>query len=142
MRRRPPRDSALNRNFPDKCIYALLPAPNGCTTWNATREQRQESVHNEAKFMASYVTGSHNIKFGVENDWGPGRQRKNTRNGHLHAALQQQSAQPRSRSSTIRSSSPRTSRTTSASSLQDSWTIKRLTINPGLRVPVGRNRHV
>ena len=83
MRRRPPRDTALNRNFPDKCIYALLPAPNGCTTWNATREQRQESVHNEAKFMASYVTGSHNIKVGIENDWGPGRQRKNTRNGHL-----------------------------------------------------------
>ena len=79
----PTTDSALNRNFPDKCIYALLPPPNGCTTWNATREQRQESVHNEAKFMASYVTGSHNIKFGIENDWGPGRQRKNTRNGHL-----------------------------------------------------------
>ena len=60
-----------------------LARPDGCTAWNATREQRQESVHNEAKFMASYMTGSHNIKVGIENDWGPGRQRKNTRNGHL-----------------------------------------------------------
>ena len=84
--------------------------------------------------MASYVTGSHNIKFGIENDWGPGPAAQEHAQWASAAALHQQSADPRSRSSTIRSSSLHTSRTTSASSLQDSWTIKRLTINPGLRV--------
>ena len=71
-------DYTLNRNFPDRCVYVT-----GCTAWNTTRLQRQESVRNVAKSSASYVTGSHNIKVGFENTWGPGRQRKNTRNGHL-----------------------------------------------------------
>ena len=129
----PTTDSALNRNFPDKCIYASLPAPNGCTTWNATREQRQESVHNEAKFSASYVTGSHNIKVGVENDWGPGRQRKNTRNGHL-----QQRYNNNQPSEVEVFNNPVIQPAYVAYDVgifaQDSWTIKRLTINPGLRV--------
>ncbi len=129
----PTTDSAFNRNFPDKCIYALLPAPNGCTAWNATREQRQESVHNEAKFMASYVTGSHNIKFGIENDWGPGRQRKNTRNGHL---VQLYNANQPSQVEVYNNPiiQPAYVAYDVGLFLQDSWTIKRLTINPGLRV--------
>jgi hypothetical protein len=129
----PTTDSALNRNFPDKCIYALLPAPNGCTAWNATREQRQESVHNEAKFMASYVTGSHNIKVGIENDWGPGRQRKNTRNGHL-----QQRYNNNQPSQVEVFNNPVIQPAYVAYDVgifaQDSWTLRRLTINPGLRV--------
>jgi hypothetical protein len=126
-------DTALNRNFPDKCIYAYLPAPNGCTAWNATREQRQESVHNEAKFAASYVTGSHNIKVGIENDWGPGRQRKNTRNGHL---IQLYSNNLPSQVEVYNNPviQPAFVAYDVGIFAQDSWTIKRLTINPGLRV--------
>ena len=121
-------DTALNFNFPDKCAYA-----SGCTTWNATREQRQESLHNEAKFAASYVTGSHNIKVGVENDWGPGRQRKNTRNGHLEQRYTNN--QP---TSVVVYNNPVIQPAYVAYDVgvfaQDSWTLRRLTINPGLRV--------
>jgi carboxypeptidase family protein len=129
----PTSDTALNRNFPDKCIYASLPQPNGCTTWNATREQRQESVHNEAKFSASYVTGSHNIKVGIENDWGPGRQRKNTRNGHLQQRYTNNAPQEVEvfNNPVIQ---PAYVAYDVGIFAQDSWTIKRLTINPGLRV--------
>ena len=132
MRRRPPpirRSTATSRTS----ASMRLPAPNGCTAWNATREQRQESVHNEAKFMASYVTGSHNIKVGIENDWGPGRQRKNTRNGHL------QQRYVNNQPSTVEVFNnpviqPAYVAYDVGIFVQDSWTMKRLTINPGLRV--------
>lgn len=129
----PTSDTALNRSFPAKCIYANLPPPNGCTTWNATREQRQESVHNEAKVAASYVTGSHNIKVGIENDWGPGRQRKNTRNGHLQQRYNNnQPSQVEVFNNPI--IQPAYVAYDVGIFAQDSWTIKRLTLNPGLRV--------
>ena len=121
-------DDTLNFNFPLKCAYVT-----GCRTWNATREQRQESIHNTAKFAASYVTGSHNIKVGVENQWGPGRQRKNTRNGHL-----QQNYSNNQPSSVDVFNNPVIQPSYVAYDVgifaQDSWTIKRLTISPGLRV--------
>jgi carboxypeptidase family protein len=124
----PTTDTAFNFAFPDKCAYA-----SGCLAWNATREQRQESLHNEAKFAASYVTGSHNIKVGVENDWGPGRQRKNTRNGHL-----QQRYNNNQPSQVEVFNNPVIQPAYVAYDVgifaQDSWTLRRLTINPGLRV--------
>jgi hypothetical protein len=121
-------DSALNRNFPGRCSL-----PDGCTRWNATRLQRQESVHNVAKFAASYVTGSHNIKVGFENQWGPGRQRKNTRNGHLTASYSNNVANQVAvfNNPTIQ---PAYVAYDVGLFAQDSWTMKRLTINPGLRV--------
>ena len=83
--------------------------------------------------MASYVTGSHNIKVGIENDWGPGRQRKNTRNGHL------QQRYTNNQPATVEVfNNPVIQPAYVAYDVgifaQDSWTIKRLTINPGLRV--------
>lgn len=124
----PTTDTALNFNFPDKCAYA-----SGCTAWNATREQRQESLHNEAKFAASYVTGSHNIKVGVENDWGPGRQRKNTRNGHLQQRYNNnQPTQVEVFNNPV--IQPAYVAYDIGIFAQDSWTLRRLTINPGLRV--------
>lgn len=121
-------DTALNRNFPDRCAYAT-----GCTTWNTTRSQRQESVRNVGKVSASYVTGSHNIKFGFENQWGPGRQRKNTRNGHLTVSYVNNLANQVSvfNNPTIQPSYVAYDVGTFA---QDSWTLKRLTLNPGIRV--------
>lgn len=121
-------DSTFNRNFPDRCAYAT-----GCTRWNTIRSQRQESVHNEAKFSASYVTGSHNIKMGVENDWGPGRQRKNTRNGHLIVLYNNnQPSQVEVFNNPV--IQPAYVAYDVGIFAQDSWTIRRLTINPGLRV--------
>ena len=111
----PTTDTALNRNFADKCMYALCPP--GCTAWNATREQRQESVHNEAKFMASYVTGSHNIKVGFENRLGSRAASARTR----ATAICSSTTSTISRSTVEVFNNPdhpavRTSRTTSASS--------------------------
>ena len=124
----PTSDSALNKNFPDKCAYVT-----GCTTWNATRTQRQESQHNTAAASASYVTGSHNIKVGFSNQWGPGRQRKNTRNGHL-----QQNYNNNVASTVFVYNNPVIQPSYVAYDLgifaQDSWTLKRLTVNPGMRV--------
>jgi hypothetical protein len=124
----PTTDTALNKNFPDKCAYV-----SGCTTWNATRTQRQESQHNTAAASASYVTGSHNIKVGFSNQWGPGRQRKNTRNGHL-----QQNYVNNVASTVSVFNNPIIQPSYVAYDLgifaQDSWTLKRLTVNPGLRV--------
>ncbi|MCM3879225.1 MAG: hypothetical protein ND807_03865, partial [Vicinamibacterales bacterium] len=121
-------DTALNKNFPDRCAYAT-----GCTTWNTTRLQRQESVRNVGKVSASYVTGSHNIKAGFENQWGPGRQRKNTRNGHLVANYTNNLAQTVTvyNNPTIQ---PSYVAYDVGLFVQDSWAIKRLTFNPGLRV--------
>jgi hypothetical protein len=121
-------DTALNKNFPLKCAYVT-----GCTAWNATRTQRQESQHNTAAASASYVTGSHNIKIGFSNQWGPGRQRKNTRNGHL-----QQNYTNNVASTVSVFNNPIIQPSYVAYDLgvyaQDSWTLKRLTVNPGLRV--------
>ncbi len=121
-------DSALNKNFPDRCAYA-----SGCTQWNATRSQRQESVRNVGKVSASYVTGTHNIKFGFENQWGPGRQRKNTRNGHLTVSYSNNQPDHVTvyNNPTIQ---PAYVAYDVGVFAQDSWTMKRLTVNPGLRV--------
>ena len=119
--------------LPGQVHLCAAACPERLHGWNATREQRQESVHNEAKFMASYVTGSHNIKFGIENDWGPGRQRKNTRNGHL----QQRYANNQPTTVEVFNNpviQPAFVAYDVGIFVQDSWTIKRLTINPGLRV--------
>ena len=121
-------DTALNKNFPDRCMYVT-----GCTAWNTTRLQRQESVRNVMKASASYVTGSHNIKVGIENTFGPGRQRKNTRNGHL--TVNYVNNQP---TNVIVYNNPTISPAYVAYDVglfaQDSWTLKRLTVNPGIRV--------
>jgi hypothetical protein len=121
-------DNTLNLNFPDRCAYST-----GCTRWNTTRAQRQESVRNVFKTSASYVTGSHNIKVGLENTWGPGRQRKNTRNGHITVSYANNLANSVSvwNNPTI---SPAYVAYDVGVFAQDSWTIKRLTVNPGIRV--------
>lgn len=124
----PTTDTALNKNFPDKCAYVI-----GCTTWNATRTQRQESQHNTAAASASYVTGTHNLKVGFSNQWGPGRQRKNTRNGHL-----QQNYVNNVPTTVTVFNNPIIQPSYVAYDVgvfaQDTWTIHRLTVNPGLRV--------
>jgi hypothetical protein len=121
-------DNTLNRNFPEQCAYAV-----GCTRWNTIRSQRQESVRNVFKTSASYVTGSHNIKVGLENTWGPGRQRKNTRNGHITVSYANNLA-----NSVNVWNNPTISPAYVAYDVgvfaQDSWTIRRLTVNPGIRV--------
>ena len=122
-------DNALNKNFPNECAYAT-----GCTTWgNTFRLQRQESVRNVVKASASYVTGSHNIKVGVENTYGPGRQRKNYRNGDLIENYNNNLAN----TVTVYNNpiiQPAYVAYDVGVFAQDSWTLKRLTVNPGIRV--------
>ena len=121
-------DTSLNKNFPLQCAYAI-----GCTAWNATREQRQESLHNTVAASAAYVTGTHNIKIGFSNQFGPGRQRKNTRNGDLQENFVNN--QP---STVTVYNDPVIQPSYVAYDVgvyaQDTWTIKRFTANPGLRV--------
>ena len=77
------------------------------------------------------MTGSHNLKVGFSNQWGPGRQRKNTRNGHL-----QQNYVNNVASTVSVFNNPVIQPSYVAYDLgvfvQDSWTLKRLTVNPGM----------
>ena len=69
----------------------------------------------------------------IENDWGPGRQRKNTRNGHLQQRYtNNQPTQVEVFNNPV--IQPAYVAYDVGIFVQDSWTIKRLTINPGLRV--------
>jgi len=119
-------DSALNIN-PD-CAYTF-----GCTRWvSQSEDQRTEDTRRVIIGTMSYVTGTHNIKFGVQDSFGP---------VHVYSDRQGDLTE------TYAAGKPSTVTvytTPSFSSVhvnydlgyfvQDSWTIKRLTLNPGLRV--------
>jgi hypothetical protein len=122
------RDSALNKDFYPACAY-----PGGCTWWMSYETSRADPLMNHyALLAASYVTGTHNIKVGVQNEWGPDSW-KREKNGDLVANY------VNNRPQTV------TVYNTPIISLcnvnydigvfaQDSWTIKRMTLNPGVRV--------
>jgi len=119
-------DTALNVN-PD-CAYTF-----GCTAWISNgQDQRTEDTRRVIVGSMSYVTGSHNIKFGFQDSFGP-----------VHVYTDRQAdlvenyvnGQP----STVTVYSTPSNRFTHVNYdfgyyVQDSWTIKRLTLNPGLRV--------
>jgi hypothetical protein len=119
-------DSAQNIN--PLCAYPL-----GCTQWISEGEdQRTEDTRHVVIGAMSYVTGTHNIKFGVQDSFGP-----------IHVYTDRQADLTETYSSGKPSSV--TVYTTPAFTsvhvnydlgyyVQDSWTIKRLTLNPGLRV--------
>ena len=119
-------DTALNVN--PLCAYTF-----GCTTWiSEGQDQRTEDTRHVVIGAMSYVTGTHNIKFGVQDSFGP-----------VHVYQDQQADLTEAYSSGKPSSV--TVFTTPAFTsvhvnydlgyyVQDAWTIKRLTLNPGLRV--------
>jgi hypothetical protein len=117
-------DTALNIN--PECAMAF-----GCTLWGSSNAGRTQA---EAKIWSAsmaYVTGSHNLKVGFQAVHGVDDV-LNQRNGDLIAVY----VNNRPSSVTV-FNTPANQRATVGMDLgvyvQDSWTIKRLTLNPGVR---------
>jgi hypothetical protein len=119
-------DTALNIN--PMCAY-----PTGCTAWVYNGlDERQENQRNTVAAAASFVTGSHNIKIGFQDEFGP-----DVRKGSLNADLVENYSAGKPNTVTINNSpyiAPGHIDHDAGIYLQDSWTIKRLTFNPGIRV--------
>jgi hypothetical protein len=116
------------RNINPQCAYL-----DGCTAWIYNGlDERQENTRNTLGFAVSYVTGSHNLKFGLQDEFGP-----DIRKGSLNADLVANYTNGRPSSVTVNNSpyiAPGNIDHDSGIYAQDSWTIKRLTVNPGIRV--------
>jgi len=68
-------DTANNIN--PQCAYTT-----GCRAWVYNGlDERQENTRNTLGFAVSYVTGSHNLKFGVQDEFGP-----DVRKGSMNAS--------------------------------------------------------
>ena len=111
--------------------------------WNATAGQRWKPARNTATFSLSYVTGAHNMKFGLQNSFG-----KNERfyghdsNGHLLRVNYVNAVGPGGDTilqpvSAIATNYPSYQNPRLNFDLglyaQDSWTFDRLTLNYGIR---------
>jgi hypothetical protein len=135
----------------------------------ATNETRNYPHAYSYKGAVTYVTGSHNIKVGFQNKWGNRRQNRNTNGDlnqlyisqpgpwgrqvdfvdadHFAAAANLTAGLPPGTIGTpnqvIVYNNPVTSRVDVDYDVgvfaQDSWTVRRLTLNVGLRMDVGRN---
>ena len=119
-------DNANNIN--PQCAY-----PQGCTAWIYNGlDERQENRRNTSMAALSYVTGSHNLKFGFQHEWGP-----DGRKGSANADLIENYASGKPSNVTVRNTpyiAPGNIDYDNALYAMDSWTIKRLTLNPGIRV--------
>jgi hypothetical protein len=120
-------DTALNTNFYPLCAYVT-----GCTTWGqATNDQRIDQRH-VVQSTLSYVTGTHNIKFGVQDTFG-----KDDRFQDQPADLVQVYVNNKPSTVTVYNTpiiGYNRVKYDIGVFAQDSWTIKRLTLNPGLRI--------
>ena len=118
-------DTALNIN-PD-CSYTF-----GCTSWMSVQDQRTEATRRVYQASLSYVTGTHNMRIGFQDSTGPS-DIYTTRNGNL---IEQYS---NNKPSTVQVyNTPTISKAYVNYDIglyaQDAWTLKRLTLSPGLRV--------
>jgi hypothetical protein len=119
-------DTALNIN--KDCAYTF-----GCTQWiSNSQDQRTEDTRRVVIGSMSYVTGTHNIKFGVQDSFGP---------VHVYSDRQADLIEVYSNGKPSTVTVYTTPSLTSVHVnydlglyLQDSWTIKRLTLNPGIRM--------
>jgi Carboxypeptidase regulatory-like domain len=119
-------DSA--RNINSDCAYS-----DGCTQWMSNLSQRQDNTRHVYAGTASYVTGSHNIKMGFAHEIGPDGRMANEYNGDIRLNY----ANNRPDDVTVFNTpleAPAIVDYDSAIFFQDSWTIRRLTINPGIRL--------
>ena len=118
-------DTALNIN--PECAWSY-----GCTSWGSTNAGRTQAEAKVWSASMAYVTGTHNLKIGFQNSMGDDDV-LNQRNGDLIAVY----ANNRPSSVTVYNT-PVNQRAHVNTDLgiyvQDSWTIKRLTLNPGVRV--------
>ena len=122
------------RQVHPQCAYtASNSAQAGCTTWGSNQIQRQDNTRHVYQATLSYVTGSHSFKFGYNHEIGPDGRMATTHNGDLY---QNYTAGVPSSVDVWNTpiDAPGIVDYDSAFFLQDTWTIKRLTISPGLRV--------
>ena len=128
------RKTDTQRQVDDECAFtAANSAVAGCTTWGSNQIQRQDNTRHVYQAVASYVTGSHSVKFGYNHEIGPDGRMANTHNGDLYQNYT--AGQPSS--VTVWNTpldAPGIVDYDAAFFLQDTWTIKRLTISPGLRI--------
>lgn len=119
-------DTALNRN--PSCTL-----PGGCTLWwTGGQNNQQINARYPISGSASYVTGSHNIKGGFSWSFGPDRQHVSRQ-----ADLQQNYNNGLPQSVTVYSTPMFVNAYLVRDLgvfLQDTWTVRRLTVNPGVRV--------
>jgi len=116
------------QNINPQCAY-----PQGCTRWIYNGlDERQENRRNTSMADIAYVTGSHNLKFGVQHEWGP-----DVRKGSMNADLVENYSSHLPSTVTVNNTpyiAPGNIDYDNALYAQDTWTIKRLTVNPGVRV--------
>ena len=128
------RKTDTQRQVHPECAFtAANSAVAGCTIWGSNQIQRQDNTRHVFQGVMSYVTGSHSVKFGYNHEIGPDGRMGNTHNGDLY---QNYNA---GRPSTVTVwntplEAPGIVEYDSGLFVQDTWTIKRLTLNPGLRV--------
>lgn len=118
-------DTALN--FTPACML-----PTGCTAWGSAQNNKGISTRAPIQGSASYVTGSHNFKTGFQ--WAFGKDEQNT---DRQADLVQNYVNGVPQTVTVSNGDVRVPGRVVADVaiyVQDTWTIKRLTISPGLRV--------
>jgi hypothetical protein len=116
------------RQIHPQCAY-----DTGCTAWGSLLSQRQDNTRNVFDGRVSYVTGTHNIKIGYTHEIGPDYRMDNEHNGDIQLNYNQ------GRPSTVTVyntplNAPGIVEYDAALFAQDSWTMRRLTVNPGLRV--------
>jgi hypothetical protein len=116
------RKTDTQRQIHPQCAY-----DTGCTA------QRQDNTRNVFDGRVSYVTGTHNIKVGYTHEIGPDYRMDNEHNGDIQLNFNQ------GRPSTVTVfntplNAPGIVEYDAALFAQDSWTIRRLTLNAGLRV--------
>jgi hypothetical protein len=122
------RKTDTQRQIHPQCAY-----DTGCTAWGSLLTQRQDNTRNVFDGRVSYVTGTHNIKIGYTHEIGPDYRMDNEYNGDIQLNYNQ------GRPSTVTVfntplNAPGIVEYDAAFFAQDSWTFKRLTVNPGLRV--------
>jgi len=119
-------DSALNRN-----PYCTL--PDGCLAWwTGGQDNQQINARYPISASMSYVTGSHNMKAGFSWSFGPDRQHVERQADLIQRYVNgaPQSVQVFSTPMFVNAYMARDL----GVYLQDTWTIRRLTLNPGVRV--------
>jgi hypothetical protein len=118
-------DTALN--FTPACML-----PGGCTAWDSAQNNKGISTRMPIQGSASYVTGSHNFKAGFQ--WAFGKDEQNT---DRQADLVQNFVNGVPSSVTVSNGDVRVPGRVVADVamyVQDTWTYKRLSLSPGLRV--------
>ena len=128
------RKTDTQRQVDDECAFtAANSAQPGCTTWGSNQIQRQDNTRHVFQAVMSYVTGSHSFKFGYNHEIGPDGRMGNTHNGDLYQNYT--AGQPSSVDVwNTPLEAPGIVDYDAAIFVQDTWTIKRLTINPGIRI--------